>query len=203
MMDIPKAVMIAVIVLLSLYSVLSTAALYNNKNEAAVSRDNFASINLTDYTYSSSLGTKNDYDASFARMYSKDDNPGYRKTVKEDGDFIFTVFTRISDHDDFHPDFICYVDCVKEDTEGLTMLEGVDFMDTASGESYGGMSTGGSVQKNFLYVGDINENESARITVGLAPADKEAITQAEKTQKKDAWNTPWRPDFFSCYKTDY
>ena len=185
MMDIPKAVMISVIVILLLYSVISTMALYDNNDTTAVNRDNIASINLEDYTYDMYWGTKDNTDASFARMYSKDDNPGYRKTVKEDGDFIFTVFTRITDHDDFHPDFICYVDCIKEDTDEFALSRSFMFQDTVSGKVYHGMSTGGGDTKNDLYIGNINENESVKITMGLTPIDKEAIEQAEDVHKDD------------------
>ena len=50
------------------------------------------------------------YDVFLPRSYKE--NQEYKKSVVKDGDFIFTIFIRNTDHNDFHPDYLCYVDYV-------------------------------------------------------------------------------------------
>ena len=158
MIDIPKTIMIAIMVLLLFYSIILSAELRRSNNkEEIVNRNNFAVIDLSDYTFYSSLGSRENNDASYARAYSKEANQGYKKSVVRDGDFVFTIFTRSTDQDDFHPDYLCYVDYVGEVKSELLRYNKCEYIDNASGkETFGISNGGGDVQVNLLYIGNFS-----------------------------------------------
>lgn len=79
---------------------------------STTNRNNFSIIDLSTYTFCGYPGTKMNDDASYTKVYSKKENQEYKKSVVKDGDFIFTIFIRNTDHNDFHPDYLCYVDYV-------------------------------------------------------------------------------------------
>lgn len=184
MVDIPKVIMIAIIILLLLYSVaLSVGLEQSYKNAAIVNRDDFSVINLSDYSYYGYSGMKESNDASFAKVYSKESNEGYKKTVQRDGDFEFIVFTRTTDHDSFHPDFLCYVDYVGEADAELLMYEKSSYIEKVSDkEVFGKSSGGGSLSDGRLYIGNINDDEKFRITIGLL--DEEAKQKFSEADSK-------------------
>lgn len=51
---------------------------------------------------------------SYAALFSAKENEGYRKTVKTDGNFTFTLFLNETVDDDSEPDFLCFVDYTGE-----------------------------------------------------------------------------------------
>lgn len=172
MVDMPKTIMVAIMVLLLFYSIiLSTELRRSNNKEEIVNRNNFAVIDLSDYTFYCSLGSRENNDASYARAYSKEANQGYKKSVVRDGDFVFTIFTRSTDQDDFHPDYLCYVEYVGEVKSELLRYNKCEYIDNASGkETFGISNGGGDVQVNLLYIGNLNDGVSFKITEGILDA---------------------------------
>lgn len=169
LVDIPKAILIAVIVLLLSYAIILSAALREcNQKAAIVNRDSFAVIDLTDYTFSAYTGQKESSDAGFAKLFSREANPGYDKSVETDGDYVFTVFVRNADPDAFHPDFLCFVDYVGEVGDGLQSYGQCRFVNDESGNVAGGIATGGGdVGASLLYIGNLNDGDSFTITEGI------------------------------------
>lgn len=186
MVDIPKIIMIAIIVLLLLYSViLSVAIRQRDANATIVNRNNFAVIDLTDYKFCGFAGPKENNDASFAKLYSKENNEGYDKSIVEDGDFVFTVFTRNSDPDDFHPDFFCYVDYVGEVRDELDRYSSNEFVDESSDAKSSVSSGGEDIDKSLLYIGNLNDGISLIITEGvLDDAGVQSFYKAEEEAYK-------------------
>lgn len=196
MIDIPKVVMASIIALLLMYSIIVSIDIKHRQrteNSQLRNPNNYIEIDLTNFTYSSYTGTLETDDASFAKIYSKEENPGYKKTVQKDGDFVFTVFTRISDHDEFHPDYLCYIDYVGDAAEGYSLYENCEYLDTASGESYWGNGSGGAdIKKSTLFIGNLNDDESMRITIGLLDetAEQEYFAAQNKAYEEDEGNFP-------------
>lgn len=184
MVDIPKVIMIASIILLLLYSVaLSVGLEQSYKNAAIVNRDDFSVIDLSDYSYCSYSGTKESNDASFAKIYSKESNEGYKKSVQRDGDFEFAVFIRTGDHDSFHPDFLCYVDYVGEAGAEFSIYGKSSYIEKESDkELFGKSSGGGSLSAGRLYIGNINDDENFMIRIGLL--DKEAEQKYREAESR-------------------
>ena len=107
-------VMIAVITGLVIYAGILMYIVddYATK-DISVPRNNYAVIDIADenaYEYISYFGNVELIDASYAKVYNKDENVGYNKEIVESGDYRFTIFTRNTEGDDFHPDFLCFVD---------------------------------------------------------------------------------------------
>jgi hypothetical protein len=111
--------------------------------------------------------------ADFAKAYSKEENAGYKKTVEQDGDFVFTIFTRTDDADDFHPDFLCFVDYSGEENSEWSLYKQMDYIENTSGV-VAGLSSGGDIQTSLLYIGNLNAGESIKITEGILDAAAEA-----------------------------
>lgn len=196
MIDIPKVIMISIIVLLLMYSIILSIDIEQCQrahNSQLNNRNNYVEIDLTDYKFCSYSGTLETNDASFAKIYSKEENEGYKKTIHKDGDFVFTVFTRISSHDDFHPDYLCYVDYVGAIDEAYSQYENCEYLDTASGKSHGGMGAGGSTPKrSTLFIGNLNDDESMKITIGLLDeiAEQEYFNAENKAYQEDKGEFP-------------
>ena len=178
MIDIPKVVMTSIIVLLLLYSIILSASnkrIQSIHEEQLQNRDNYVQIDLEDYTYSSFSGNIESADASYAKMFSKEENEGYTKTVQTEGNFVFTIFTRNSSHDDFHPDFLCYVDYVGQNIEKYSVYQNREYIDSITEEMLWGNSFGGSFcEDGTLFIGNINDNECFKITFGLLTEKAEA-----------------------------
>lgn len=149
-------------------------------------RNNVAMVDLDDYSYSSYAGNVELNDASFLKVYSKEKNEGYKKTVSQDGDFLFTVFTRTSEHDDFHPDFLCYVEYVGEMRNDYKLFENYEYIDEVGNECGGFGSGGVDASKEYLYVGNVNEGQSVKIMLGMLgneASQKFAIAEEETMQR--------------------
>ena len=81
-------------------------------------------------------------------MFSKEENEGYTKTVQTEGNFVFTIFTRNSSHDDFHPDFLCYVDYVGQNIEKYSVYQNCEYIDFTNDKSLWGNGSAGSFNDN-------------------------------------------------------
>ncbi|WP_167957980.1 hypothetical protein [Anaerosporobacter faecicola] len=194
LIDMPKIIMIAIIVLLLFYSIILSVELsHSNKDVAIVNHNNFAVIDLSDYTFFEHSGLRENDDASFAKVYSKEVNKGYDKSVVRDGDFVFTIFVRNTDQDDFHPDYLCYVDYVGEVKDELLRYNNCEYIDGVSGKETGGRSGGGgAVQTKLLYIGNLNEGSSFRITECIldAAGEREFAQAEEEAYKADKGEFP-------------
>jgi len=199
MIDIPGVIRIAVLIVLILYAVLTTVSLNNIKNREVVeNRNDFAVIDLSDYTYRAYGGMYNDTDASFARSYSKEENPGYLRAESTDGDYTFTVFTRIGEHDAFHPDYLCFVDHTGKSTENISQYEYYEYVDSLTMESLGGIGSGGGyITDGFLVVGNLNDTDSFRITLSTLDSDgeEEYRMAEEKAYEEDKGEFPAVEDY--------
>lgn len=189
MIDIPKVVMTSIIVLLLLYSIIlstSNKRIQSIHEEQLQNRDNYVQIDLEDYTYSSFSGNIESADASYAKMFSKEENEGYTKTVQTEGNFVFTIFTRNSSHDDFHPDFLCYVDYVGQNIEKYSVYQNREYIDSITEEMLWGNSFGGSFcEDGTLFIGNINDNESFKITFALLDEEAEKTYSEELSIPSD------------------
>lgn len=199
MMDIPKTIKIAMITLLLAYFTIVLVSVMQDKNSVVtITRQEFAVIDLTDYKFSSYFGARENDDASFAQVYSKESNEGYKKTVVKDGDFIFTVFTTISGSDNFHPDFLCYVDYVGEDKSELRRYTNCQFIYNTSKEISSSASCGvGEIEKELLYVGNLNGGDSFKITESLldATGEQKYSKAEEEAYKEDKGQFPSFSDY--------
>ncbi len=66
---------------------------------------------------------------SYAALFSAKENEGYRKIVKTDGKFSFTVFLNENADDDSEPDFLCFVDYTGEIQPGTDVHIIPEFVD--------------------------------------------------------------------------
>lgn len=198
MIDIPKAIIAVILSALLIYSLIVTRALKESSRQAAVeNRNTFSVINLTNYTYSGFNGTLVNTDASYAKNYSKESNDGYQKCITQDGDFVFSVFTRVGQCDAFHPDFFCFVDYVGEISENLSLYEYYEFIDIDM-ESIGGIgSGGGSIPNGFLIIGNVNKTEMFKITLSILDGKgEEAYFDADhKAYEEDKGDFPNASDY--------
>lgn len=194
MIDIPKAMMIAIIILLLSYSVILSVGLKQSYDiTTTTNRNNFSIIDLSDYTFCGYSGTRGNDDASYTKVYSKKENKGYDKSVIKDGDFLFTLFTRNTDYDEFHPDFLCYVDYIgkmKSDFTRYEMCEYINISNSQAKESV--VNGGGNLKTSLLYIGNLNERESFKITECVFDEKTEAkFSKAnEKAYKNDKGEFP-------------
>lgn len=203
MIDIPKILIIAVIVVLILYSVIITQGMKQSQRvmeENYQNRNNIVEIDPEKFIYLSYMGTMGSDDASYARAYSKEVNEGYAKSEFQDGDFTFTVFTRLSEHDDFHPDFICFAEYVGAIDASWSVYENIEFLDL-SGEAhpnsigYGG----GEVKKEYLFVGNLNADCAGRINIAFldAGAEQAYMEADQKAYEADNGEFPSPMDYAS------
>jgi hypothetical protein len=188
MIDIPKVIMIAVIVLLLSYTIIiSYNARESYKKASIVNRDNAVAVDLSDYTFSMYTGERTTDTADFAKVYSKEENAGYKKTVEQDGDFVFTIFTRTDAADDFHPDFLCFVDYTVEENSEWSLYREMDYIENTSG-NVAGLSSGGDIQTSLLYIGNLNAGESFKITEGILDVAAEAeYSNAQDTDDESSF----------------
>lgn len=195
MADIPKAVMISVIILLLIYSaIIFESYQFAIKNAQEVSRNNYAVIdvsNVENYQYIEYFGSTEYADASFAEIYSKEGIPGYDREVIEDGNFTFITFTRNTPADSFHPDFLCFVDYNGTD-ENENFYKKGEFSTNIDGEEpFFGISSGGDSPSHMLYIGNLNQDDSFKITISLLDEDAEAqfAKDMQEAMEKNADST--------------
>ena len=199
MPDIPGAIRTAIIAALVVYAVILTLAVKSSENKTtAENRNSFAVIDLSDYTYSAFSGTLLDKDASYVKYYSRENNEGYRKSVSQEGDFIFTVFTRTGEHDAYHPDFFCFVDYGGGETGNYSLYEHYEFVDTLTLERLGGIGSGGSsIPDSFFVIGNLNDADSFEIALSILDSKgEEAFMETDrKAYEEDKGNFPQAMDY--------
>ena len=192
LVDVSKMIMIAVITGLVIYAgILMYVVNDYATKDYSVPRNNYAVIDTSDadgYEYISYFGNMQLNDASFAAVYSREANAGYDKEIVESGDYRFTVFTRTSQSDDFHPDFLCFVDYTGTNMEEYMCYSkaGFQLVEVKEEQFYGESS--GYIRNDLLYIGNLDEGCQFNITMSLLNDDAEikydeAIQQAYKEDK--------------------
>lgn len=194
LVDVSKMIMIAVITGLVIYAgiLMYVVSDYATK-DYSVPRNNYAVIDTSDadgYEYISYFGNVQLNDASFAAVYSREANAGYNKEIVESGDYRFTVFTRTSQSDDFHPDFLCFVDYTGTNMEEYMCYSKAGFQSVEVKEEqfYDENESSGYIRNDLLYIGNLDEGCQFNITMSLLKGDAEtkydeAIQQAYKEDK--------------------
>lgn len=194
MTDIPKMIMIGVIIFLLIVSVINFYAYIDalrKTEEIGKNRDSLVVIDVSDKkdyklkSYSLGKNSDDNLNVDFAYIYSEKENSGYDREVQTKGNFTFTIFKRKGPADNFHPDFLCFVENNGENNNELEYYSSVGFADKNSNSLNG---TGfDSSEKKMLYIGDLNDDESFKIT--LSTIDREAQNKfdedTEKVYKKD------------------
>ncbi len=165
MIGVPKMTVIIVIILLLLISVSSVLS---SQKPMIFSRNNYAVIDIDNYQF---VGYSSRYsldDASFAKVYSKDENEGYLRNEYTEGDFNFIVFTSKTAPDDFHPDFICFATYIGKEELVSAMSYGGTFEDIESKEM---MGTSAVVEmtdsRTYMFMGNYDEDQCFKITMGV------------------------------------
>ena len=95
LVDLSKMIMIAVITGLVIYTGILMYVIHDYAGmEYKVSRNNYAIIDVSgeEYSYISYGGKEPLDDASFAKVYSKEENPGYEKEIVQSEDYRFVGF---------------------------------------------------------------------------------------------------------------
>lgn len=200
LVDIPRVVLTALIVLLVLYVGVLSVSLHDAQVAAATpaSRNVCATIDASrpgHYRYVAYAGSSELDDASFAEAYSREENPGYRKEVTTQGSYTFTVFTRTSPADGFHPDFLCFAEYTGTRADELLCYDQVT-ISTPEGNTGAG-SGGGAVRDCLLYVGNLDDDSSLTINVSLLDeAAEEALTHAmQEASEADQGDFPEAADY--------
>lgn len=196
--DIPKIIMIAVIIVLTLFCGILTHSLRTTYNDAEkLTRNNYAAISISDsenYTYASYFGNAVLDDASFAKVYSIEENPGYTKEIIKDGEFTFTVFKRSSTADSFHPDFLCYCQYTGKINTDLELYHSGKF---SCAEGSVGAGSGGNISDTLLFIGNIDEGTI--LSVSLYILDEKASNEfndaIQKANEEDKGEFPCENDF--------
>ena len=192
LVDVSKMVMIAVISGLVIYTGILMYIVddYATK-DYSVPRNNYAVIDISDadtYEYISYFGNMQLNDASFATVYNRDANAGYDKEIVESGDYRFILFTRNTQGDDFHPDFLCFVDYTGTDIEGYVCYSKAGFQSVEAKEGQFHGENAGDIRNDLLYIGNLDEGCQFNITMSLLNDNAEikydeAIQQAYKEDK--------------------
>lgn len=128
-------------------------------------------------------------------MYSKESNKGYDKRIEVKGDFIYTIFTRNTKADVFHPDFLCYVEYNGEIKEGYDLYnKGLFIKDN---EQKFAASTIGDFYKCILYIGNLNQDTDFKIIMGIMDesARKKYNEAEEKAMNKSSSELPNQEDY--------
>lgn len=191
MTEMPKFMMGVIIAALVL---ICAVLVYGNSQskDIVISRNDYAVIDVSEhgnYQYISWSGAGSLEDASFAEMYSIEENPGYKKSVSTDGNFTFTVFTRTAPADAFHPDFLCYVTYTGE-KDGLSLGCSAQFTELSSNTSGGNASVGGNLYDCLLFVGNMDTDCVFQFTAAVFDETAEAkynqaLEQALQEDKND------------------
>lgn len=196
LMDLSKVVMIAVITGLIIYVAILILVIRDYASqEHRVPRNNYAVIDVSDglaYKYVSYLGNVQLDDASFAKVYNKEENIGYKKEIVESGNYIFTIFTRTAKADDFHPDFLCYVDYIGSDMGDVVCYSKAGFQSVENEEEQFGGESSGSVRGNLLYIGKLDFGCKFYITISLLDdeAEMKYLQAMQKAYEEDKGEFP-------------
>lgn len=186
MVDISRMVTIAVIVVLLVYAGIATVLVNDYANyDYSIPRNNYAVIDVSDpenYNYVAYFEYMSSDDASYALVYNKENNPGYEKEEIESGDFVFTVFTRTSSPDNFHPDFLCYVDYVGEEKDKYSCYNKAGFCAFDEEESYTYFGSLGDIPESILYIGNLDESYMFQINMALL--DKEGEEKYDQANEE-------------------
>ena len=171
LVDVSKMIMIAVITGLVIYAgiLMYVVGNYATK-DYSVSRNNYEVIDTSDedaYKYISYFGNVPLDDASFAKVYSREKNVGYEKEIVESGDYRFIVFTRNTEADDFHPDFLCFVEYIGSDTGEYVCYSKAGFQSIEAKEEQLYGESAGDIRNDLLYIGNLDKGCQFNITISL------------------------------------
>jgi len=191
LVDLSKMVMVAVIAGLVIYAGILMYVIHDYASmEYQESRNNYAIIDVSgeEYNYISNGGNVSLEDASFAKGYNKEANPGYDKEVLQSGDYQFVLFTRSAVADDFHPDFLCFVDYIGADKEDAICYNTAGFVSLEPEGGYLLGGSGGEIRDSVLYIGNLDSGCKFSITMNILDSAgeieyDEAIQQAYKEEK--------------------
>ncbi len=170
LVDLSRMIMISVSAGLAIFSILLMYIIYSYKNEDnSVPRNKYAVIDVSDddYRYVSYFGNNESDDASYAQMYSKEANAGYNKEVIKSGQYTFTVFRRSSSPDDYHPDFLCYVDYTGADSTKYVAYNSAGFKSIADDSNAFLGESGGDIVDSILYIGYLDAGCEFNIVMSL------------------------------------
>ena len=170
--DFSKIAMLIVIAVL-VYMYWGQAKFYNSA--FTNTRNNFVSVDVSDPDKPQLLSQSNSEidDIAYVTAYSDEENPGYDKNVYVNGDFTYTVFTRAGAVDDFHPDFLCFVEYTGDADEDTGFYEMAGFESPEDdGRGGRGGSGGGPFPDKVLYMGNLDED--CAFVVNLCTLDEEA-----------------------------
>ena len=189
LVDLSKMIMIAVITGLVIYAGILMYVIHDYAGmEYKVSRNNYAIIDVSgeEYSYISYGGNAPLDDASFAKVYSKEENPGYEKEVVQSEDYRFVVFTRSAVADNFHPDFLCFVDYIGTKKEGDMRYSKAGFQSLEQDGGYLFDGSGGDIQSSLLYIGNLDNDCLFNITMSILDSDAETkYTEAMQQAYED------------------
>lgn len=191
LVDLSKMVMVAVIAGLVIYAGILMYVIHDYASmEYRESRNNYAIIDVSgeEYNYISYGGNVPLDDASYAKAYNKEANPGYEKEVLQSGDYQFVLFTRSAAADDFHPDFLCFVDYIGADKEDAICYNTAGFVSLEPEGGYLLGGSGGEIRDSVLYIGNLDSGCKFSITMNILDSAgeieyDEAIQQAYKEEK--------------------
>ena len=120
---------------------------------------------------------------SYAMLFSAKENEGYRKIVKWDGDFTFTVFITDDASDDSRPGFLCFIDYAGEiqpDTDATLIPEFVRSSENAGKYSeisnYGvfSVSVEPAAFTRYLCLGSLEQGVDLKLRVRFLTMGEEA-----------------------------
>ena len=199
LVDIPRIIMIFVIAVLGFYCFVLWYYLHNADG---TSRNDYVIISVDGqdenecYAYGGNLGLD---DASFAGVYSKESNAGYNKEVIKDGDYIFTIFKRISKADNFHPDFLCYAEYKGKNKESITVYNTASFVSVSDvDDPWNSGYNGYGISDCLLFIGNMQVGVDFHIRFDLMDEAAEAsFTDAKQKnpEEEDNSNSPNPADF--------
>ncbi|MDE7425264.1 MAG: hypothetical protein K2N51_16515 [Lachnospiraceae bacterium] len=165
MLDFPKAVVSVTIMLLLSICVVNALV---PTSATTVSRNNYAVIDTSDYSYLAYSSNFNLDDASFAKLFQKDENmEGYTRKEIKDGDFNFIIFTSSTPPDSFHPDFLCYVTYTGDSTKVTAMSHNGQFQDIHTSQKGGTSAIGDFKNQTLLIIGNWEEESLFSLTMGV------------------------------------
>lgn len=199
LVDIPRVIMFFVIAVLGFYCIVLWHYLHNADG---TSRNDYVVISVEGqdedeyYVYGGNQGLM---DASFAGVYSKESNAGYNKKVIKEGDYIFTIFKRISSKaDNFHPDFLCYAEYKGKNKESMTVYNTASFVSVSDvNDSWNSGHNGYGISDCLLFIGNLQVGVNFHIRFDLMDEAAEAsFTDAkQKNPEEDNGNSPNPADF--------
>ena len=170
--DMSKIGLIIVIVVLALFS-WGQAQFYNSTSYNT--RNDFIVVDVSDpdNPQLGMTGNPEMGDVSYVKFLSDDENPGYDKNVVEDGEFTFTVFTRASAADAYHPDFFCFVDYAGELTGGFEVSKLGAFESPEGDARQWSAGSGGTHVDRLLFLGNMDDDCAFVITMSTNKGSSE------------------------------